>query len=165
VPIKLFVDTSGWASLFDARQPHHREATQLFTQFRQQQVDFITTNYVITELVALLHSPLRLTRPQIFQIVDRLKETPYLEIIHVDLFTDTAAWNLCKSRSDKAWSLVDCTSFVIMQLASCQVLLIKAECCVAHLIYKLDKSLAFRNTKVSTVSSCTTMSIAPAMPG
>ncbi|MFM6058496.1 MAG: hypothetical protein ACKO1I_17670 [Microcystis aeruginosa] len=29
--------------------------------------------------------------------------------------TDTLAWTLCKSRIDKAWSLVDCTSFIVMQ--------------------------------------------------
>jgi uncharacterized protein len=123
VPNNLFADTSGWASLFDARQPKHSEATQLFIQFRQQQINLVTTNYVIAELVALLHSPLRLPRPQIFQIVDSLKSTDYLEIIHVDLTTDTAAWNLCKSRPDKAWSLVDCTSFVIMQQLGIQTVL------------------------------------------
>ena len=117
---KLFADTSGWASLFDDRQSNHTKAVQLFMQTRQQQISVVTTNYVITELVALLHSPLRLPRPQIFQIVDSLKTTDYLEIIHVDFATDTAAWNLCKSRPDKAWSLVDCTSFVIMQQLNLQ---------------------------------------------
>jgi uncharacterized protein len=28
---------------------------------------------------------------------------------------DAIAWKLCKSRPDKEWSLVDCTSFAIMQ--------------------------------------------------
>lgn len=122
MPNKLFADTSGWASLFDARQPNHSEATQLFMQLRQQQISLVT-NYVITELVALLHSPLRLPRPQIFQIIDSLKATHYLEIIHVDIATDTEAWNLCKGRPDKAWSLVDCTSFVIMQQLNIQMAL------------------------------------------
>jgi uncharacterized protein len=51
----------------------------------------ITTNYVIAELVALFHSPLRLPRPQIFQIVDSLKTALYLEIIYIDQTTDAAA--------------------------------------------------------------------------
>ncbi len=92
-------------------------------RLRQQKISFVTTNYVITELVALLHSPLRLPRPQIFQIIDSLKATHYLEIIHVDIATDTEAWNLCKGRPDKAWSLVDCTSFVIMQQLNIQIAL------------------------------------------
>jgi len=35
--------------------------------------------------------------------------------LHIDAATDAAAWSLVKSRSDKNWSLVDATSFVIMQ--------------------------------------------------
>jgi uncharacterized protein len=91
VPSKLFVDTSGWACLFDASQSNHSQATQIFTQTRQQQMLVITTNYVIAELVALFHSPLRLPRPQIFQIVDSLKTALYLEIIYIDQTTDAAA--------------------------------------------------------------------------
>ena len=33
----------------------------------------------------------------------------------IDNVTDTLAWTLYKSRLDKAWSLVDCSSFVVMQ--------------------------------------------------
>jgi predicted nucleic acid-binding protein len=54
-------------------------------------------------------------RSKLFQIVDTIKTAPYVQIIHLDEATDAAAWNLCKNRPDKAWSLVDCTSFVVMQ--------------------------------------------------
>ena len=40
---------------------------------------------------------------------------PYVQIIHIDKASDTKAWELCKARPDKAWSLVDCTSFVLMK--------------------------------------------------
>jgi predicted nucleic acid-binding protein len=39
----------------------------------------------------------------------------YVEILYIDKATDNLAWQLCKSRLDKAWSLVDCTSFIVMQ--------------------------------------------------
>ncbi|WP_226889299.1 type II toxin-antitoxin system VapC family toxin [Nostoc sp. MG11] len=45
---------------------------------------------------------------------------PYVEDIHINDVTDTAAWELCKSRPDKAWSLVDCTSFISMQQVGIQ---------------------------------------------
>ncbi len=66
-------------------------------------------------MVALLNSPLRIPRLQVFEIVDAIKTVPYVEIIHINNVIDTSAWELCKSRPDKAWSLVDCTSFVVMQ--------------------------------------------------
>lgn len=116
----LFIDTSGWASLFDHRQAEHQTAIALFKQFRQQQARIVTSNYVLTELVALLDSPLKIPRAQIFQIVDAIKVTSYLEIFHIDADLDRTAWELCKSRPDKAWSLVDCSSFVVMQQLNIQ---------------------------------------------
>lgn len=111
----LFADTSGWACLLVEAEPQHAQAMQCFAYARQQGQSMITTNYVIAELVALLHRPLRVPRTKLFQIVDTIKAAPYVQVIHLDEATDTTAWTLCKSRPDKAWSLVDCTSFVVMQ--------------------------------------------------
>ncbi|MBW4593689.1 MAG: PIN domain-containing protein [Brasilonema angustatum HA4187-MV1] len=111
----IFVDTSGWASLFVNTQSYYSQADQCFRLALQQQKKIVTTNYVVAELVALLNSPLRIPRLQVFEIVDAIKTVPYVEIIHINNVIDTSAWELCKSRPDKAWSLVDCTSFVVMQ--------------------------------------------------
>ena len=116
----LFVDTSGWASLFVNTQPYYPQAEQYFRLTVQQQKIIYTTNYVITELVALLNSPLRVDRSRIFEIVDAIKTVAYVEVIHIDDVTDALAWKLCKSRVDKAWSLVDCTSFIVMKHKGCQ---------------------------------------------
>ena len=57
---------------------------------------------------------------RIFEVVDAIKTVPYVQMIHIDEATATATWALCKGRPDKAWSLVDCTSFVLMQQLSIQ---------------------------------------------
>lgn len=44
-----------------------------------------------------------------------MKSSPHVEIIHVDPMLDKQAWELLKNRPDKEWSLVDCSSFVLMQ--------------------------------------------------
>ena len=112
---KLFVDTSGWGNLVDRSQPFHSLAATLYRLARQQNHKIITTNYIMAELVALLTSPLRLTRPQIITFVESLRQSSYIEILHIDAETDTQAWQLLSSREDKNWSLVDCSSFVVMQ--------------------------------------------------
>ncbi|MBD2189130.1 type II toxin-antitoxin system VapC family toxin [Pseudanabaena mucicola] len=111
----LFVDTSGWASLFIHSQTYYPQAEKYFRLAIQNQQKIYTTNYVIAELVALLNSPLRVSREKVFEIVDAIKTVSYVEVIHVDKEIDTLAWKLCKSRLDKAWSLVDCSSFIVMQ--------------------------------------------------
>ncbi len=70
---------------------------------------------IIAELVALLESRKLVNRQAIFAFVDQIKQSPYITVMHIDENTDAEAWQLLKQRSDKAWSLVDATSFVIMQ--------------------------------------------------
>jgi len=48
-------------------------------------------------------------------LVGRVRTSSYVEVIHVDPQLDEQAWQLLAKRQDKDWSLVDCTSFVVMQ--------------------------------------------------
>ncbi len=111
----VFVDTAGWAHLFDCNQAFHARAVTLYTQFKQQAVPLVTTNYVLAELVALLTSPLRVPRPQIVKIVESIHASPYVHVMHVTKEWDERAWEFFKRHTDKTWSLVDCASFVIMR--------------------------------------------------
>ena len=111
----LFADTAGWGHLLDPTQAYHSLAASIYRRARHQGRKVITTNYVIVELVALLSSPLRVPRPAVIALIEGLKSSPYVEVVHVDAKLDEAAWQLLKSRQDKEWSLVDCASFVVMQ--------------------------------------------------
>lgn len=111
---ELFADTSGWGSLFDRTQPFHNLATSLYRAALRQRRKVITTNYLVVELVALLTSPFRIPRPSVVNLLDGLKSSPFVEVIHVDLALDGEAWKLLRGRQDKEWSLVDCASFVLM---------------------------------------------------
>jgi uncharacterized protein len=75
----------------------------------------VTTNYVLTELVALLHSPLRLPRKQVIELVNGIRASKWVGMVHITPDLDNAAWALLENRQDKAWSLVDCSSFVVME--------------------------------------------------
>lgn len=111
----LFVDTSGWANLIDISQPYHNLAVEIYHERRSQKHRIITTNYIICELVALLSSPLRIPRKKVVAFIQSLKRSPYLQIIHINSETDSQAWELLTQREDKNWSLVDCSSFIIMK--------------------------------------------------
>lgn len=112
---EIFVDTSGWGHLVDSTQRHHEQAAAIYRLARQQGRGIVTSNYILTELVALLTSPLRVPRPAIVSFIDSLKASPYVRVIHISPALDQDAWQLLKSRQDKEWSLVDCASFVLMQ--------------------------------------------------
>lgn len=111
----VLIDMAGWANLFIATDSYHQQATQWFSQARTQGRKMVTTNYILLELVALLNSRLRVSRTKLFDYVEAVKTAPYIHLIHIDVATDAVAWALLKSRKDKFWSLVDATSFVVMQ--------------------------------------------------
>jgi predicted nucleic acid-binding protein len=111
----IFADTAGWGHLVDPSQTYHERAATIYRHARQQGRMFITTSYILTELVALLISPLRIPRPQIIAFMEGLKASPHVDIVHVDPPLDAQAWQLFTERPDKEWSLVDCASFVVMR--------------------------------------------------
>ena len=110
----LFVDTSGWAYLFDRDSDFHLDVQAVYQKALARNRLLVTTNYIIAELVALLSSRSRISRQQIVTTIDALKTTPHVEIIHVDTNLDASAWVLLRTYIDKEWSLVDASSFVIM---------------------------------------------------
>lgn len=123
MPNSLFVDTSGWASFFIQDQSYYSQALEQLSLARTQNYQIITTNYIIAELVALFDSPLRQPRNRIFEMINTIKSRPYIQILHVSKSIDHAAWELCQKRPDKPWSLVDCSSFIIMQQFNIQTAL------------------------------------------
>lgn len=112
---ELFVDTSGWANLIDFSQPFHPLSANIYQNARVQKHKIITTSYIVSELVALLASPLRIPRLKAIAFIQSLKTSPYVEVIHINKEIDTKAWELLINRPDKEWSLVDCSSFIVMQ--------------------------------------------------
>ena len=61
----ILVDTSGWASLVVEKQTFHQQAKEIYQSAIKHQTPLLTTNYILAELVVLLTSPLKLSRPRV----------------------------------------------------------------------------------------------------
>ena len=66
---EIFADTAGWGHLIDPTQAYHARAADLYRSARQQGHKLITSNYILSELVALLTSPLRIPRPALVAFI------------------------------------------------------------------------------------------------
>lgn len=115
--IDLFVDTSGWAfHLVGSKDPLHDKVEALMKEAITRRRKLITTNYIISELVALLTSThFQLPRPKVIEAINQIKSDVSVEILHVGQVIDKRAWALLEARPDKTWSLVDASSIVIMK--------------------------------------------------
>jgi uncharacterized protein len=98
---EAFVDTSGWGAFFVRTEAFHTAAVEHVRRWRSDGTRLITTNYVLTELVALLTRPLGLPRQGIVTAVETLRSESRIEIVHVDPILDAEAWTLLKQRQDK----------------------------------------------------------------
>lgn len=112
---EVFGDTSGWVSVFLNKDPHHTKASSLIAQWHQQNRRIVTTNYVLSELIAIF-TRFRLQRSTALDYIKTIRSVAWVEIVHIDEVRDAAAWQLLAERLDKKWSLVDCASFAVMEI-------------------------------------------------
>lgn len=117
-PHSLFVDTSGWADPVLQNTQDHLVMEAFYTQAVAGRRALVTTNYILVELVALLTTRSRASRPQILALLNTIQHMANVRILHIDPVLDSEAWALLARHPDKRWSLVDAASFVVMRRLS-----------------------------------------------
>ena len=111
----MFVDTGGWAKLLIRDEPFHELSTSLIERVVREGDAVVSSNYVLAELSALMMSPLRVPRAMRLELINRIRTASWVRVEHVDESLDAASWDYLGRRPDKDYSLVDCSSFVIME--------------------------------------------------
>jgi predicted nucleic acid-binding protein len=105
----IFVDSSAWYALVNARDKNHLAAKR----FLEASHRLLTTNFVIDETITLV-----LVRKGYQAAVDlgeQLWSEEQARIVWLSRADQRAAWQLFKRYSDKEFSFTDCTSFVVME--------------------------------------------------
>lgn len=88
----VFVDTSGWASYFDGDDPRHAVVAASVVDALRQQHTLVTTNYIITEVVALFSSRrLRIPHAELVAAMTLIKTEPGIRIEYIDQAADEEA--------------------------------------------------------------------------
>ena len=113
----LFVDTWAWVALALKRDQYHREATVAHGRFRQDHRVYVTTNFVLSEVIAHLYATLTADQAERFiNNVLRSCDSSTYRLIHVSPEHFRKAWELRQKYRDKPdISFVDFTSFVVMR--------------------------------------------------
>lgn len=107
----VYADTSGLYALLDAADGRHDEASTIVRSLLSDGAVLVTSNYVVTELTALVQSRLGL------DVALRVHRAllPALEVVFVDRGLHeraVAAWAAAQRRG---LSLVDCAGFELMR--------------------------------------------------
>ncbi|HEY4723953.1 MAG TPA: PIN domain-containing protein [Anaerolineae bacterium] len=111
--MKLFVDTSAWAAVFDNQDVFQREASAALATLKTQNNLIYTSSDVIGETITFLISHRRHAVAEKFGRA--VQRSPNVRIVHVDQEVWQEAWALFQRYDDKGFSFADCTSFSIMR--------------------------------------------------
>ena len=109
----LFVDTSGWYALTDARDGAHGAAARRFRRATGDRRQIVTTNYVVGESYTLIMG--RLGPPTAQAFLGRVRSSSILQRVHVVEAWEDEAELLLVQYHDQRFSYVDATSFVTMR--------------------------------------------------
>ncbi len=135
----ILVDTSAWYALAAADDAHHPEAKK-FYQSQRGKARWVATDLILAETFTLLN--LRLGRSSAIRFWETLRQlgTAVLCLDPVDL---EAAWHITQAWNDQSFSLVDCTSFALMErLGITQVFAFDQHFLIYR--YGLQRQLAFQ---------------------
>lgn len=107
----VFVDTSALLALLSEGDAQHAEAAAAWRRGIEEDCDFVTSNYVILELLALVG---RRFGADLVREVSRTL-LPALRLLWVDESVHDLALTSLLAASRRRLSLVDCASFALMR--------------------------------------------------
>lgn len=111
--MRVFVDTVCWIGLLNKDDEMHELADCEYKHLMKAGTRFVTTTAVLNETANSLSEPQ--FRLAVVEFYRRLQKSFRIEIVFVDQRLWSAGWKLYEQRLDKAWSLTDCISIVVMQ--------------------------------------------------
>lgn len=110
---RCFVDTVCWIALLNQDDQLHESTGREYKLLMKSGCYFVTTTSILNETANALSDPR--FRLAVVEFYRRLQISARVEIIFVDPRLWSRGWELYEQRPDKAWSLTDCISIVVMQ--------------------------------------------------
>ena len=107
---RLFVDTSAWYALANAKAPRHAEVKKALALWEGR---LCTTDYVFDELVTLVRY--RVGHAPAVTVGGVLRDGDACLLIAVEPEDIHAAWEQFAREADQRYSFTDCTSFAVMR--------------------------------------------------
>ncbi|MHB9035368.1 MAG: type II toxin-antitoxin system VapC family toxin [Armatimonadota bacterium] len=115
--MSVYIDTSAFYAIIDATDGNHQRAVSCWRNILQQGESLVTSSYVVTEIVALLHN--RFGTDVVRRFVD--DDLPVVDIYWADAsIHDSAIRAMLTFRGKRGPSLTDCAGLEIVRLLGIQ---------------------------------------------
>ena len=110
---RLFVDTAGWMTMADAKDPLHLASLVFRDHELEKGTVLFTSNYVLDETLTLIRMRLGLDAAEKWW--DLISESPRCRVEWVTPERAEKALHIFFRWRDQSFSFTDCTSFVFMR--------------------------------------------------
>jgi predicted nucleic acid-binding protein len=107
---RVFVDTSAWYALIDAKDPYHLD---ILDNLQRNQHNLLTSNYIVDETITLLRYKIGWKYAQ--QFGEQIYSGQLAQCVHLTESDERLAWDIFERYRDKVFSFTDCTSFSLMK--------------------------------------------------
>lgn len=114
--MKVFIDTWGWITLLDRRQPRHRETEKFYHAFRRRGGIAYASDYTLDEIITAVFSPHPFNKADVMlKLIEQSITAGFLRLewITEDRFNQTVKLRR-KFRDKPRISFTDLTSMVVM---------------------------------------------------
>ncbi len=108
----VFVDTAAWIGLVVEGDALRQEALATFARLGAERASLVTSELVLIEFGNALATPAQ--RSFGYRFVANLRASTGTRIVPAEDGLLVEAWDLHGRRPDKSWSLVDCSSFIVI---------------------------------------------------
>lgn len=109
----VFIDTSYLFALELKSDQNHEVANEHWQNITQSRPFFVTTSYVLDEIVTYFNS--RGYHTKAVQVGNNLLLSPSVQLVHVNESLFYEGWAYFKEHKDKDYSLTDSISFIVMK--------------------------------------------------
>jgi uncharacterized protein len=106
---QVFADAFYFIALLNPADHHHAVAVAASEVLNEP---LVTTRYVLVEVADALSAPA--SRRRVATFLRKIDADPQILVVPLDEDTFTRGLHLFEQRPEKAWSLTDCISFVVM---------------------------------------------------
>ncbi len=109
----IFADTSGWVSIINSGDFHHKKAIEIYRELLQTNCRFVTHEAILLEVGNSLSS----VKARTFAVKLRanVESSERITLVSISSELIEAGWKLYAERLDKDWGIVDCISFIVMK--------------------------------------------------
>ena len=110
----IFVDTGAWIAIYKRNDRYHRAAIAIYNNFRNREIQLLTTDYVIDETVTRLRYDANHSVAVAFlEFIGNAEMAGGLIVVTIDKDLFAKAKVLFRQYDSARLSFTDCTSFVV----------------------------------------------------